>query len=133
MSGDDRAQFSGCCAGVKDKIFNNREELLSYCMDDVNLLRLACRAYRNLFLKLVKIDPFRHAITISSIYNKVFRTMFLKPDSVGIIQRRGYRMGDRQSVEALQWLTYIGRTSGNIVHACNGREVHLPGVLNVKV
>jgi len=50
-------------------------------------------AFRNLFLKLVKIDPFREAITISSICNKVFRTMFRKPDAVGIIPRAGYRMG----------------------------------------
>ena len=42
-------------------------------------------------------------------------------------------MGDRQSFEALQCLAYIGRTRNNITHAGNGREVHLPGVPNVKV
>ena len=71
----------------KDKIFCNKQELLAYCMDDVNVLRNACCAFRNFFLKLVKMDPFREAITISSICNKVFRTMFLKPDTVGIIPR----------------------------------------------
>jgi len=50
--------------------------------------------FRNLFLKFVKMDPFREDITISSICNKLFRTMFLKPDAVGIIPRAGYRMGD---------------------------------------
>jgi len=84
-------------------------------------------------LKLVKMEPFRQAITISSIRNKVFRTMFLKPDSVSIIPRGGYRMGDRQFVEALQWLAYICRTRNNITHAGNGREVRLAGVPNVKV
>jgi G:T-mismatch repair DNA endonuclease (very short patch repair protein) len=42
-------------------------------------------------------------------------------------------MEDRQSVEALQWRAYIGRTRNNIIHDGNGREVHLPGVSNVKV
>ena len=42
-------------------------------------------------------------------------------------------MGDRQSVEALQWLAYIGRTRNNVTHTGNGREVHLSGVPNVKV
>jgi len=42
-------------------------------------------------------------------------------------------MGDRQSVEALQWLAYIGRTRKNITHASNGREVRLAEVPNVKV
>jgi hypothetical protein len=78
-------------------------------------------------------DLFRQAITISSICNKVFRTMFLIPDTVGIIPRRGYRIRDRQSFEALQWLAYIGRTRNNITHAGKGREVHLLGGPNMKV
>jgi hypothetical protein len=67
-------------------------------MDDVNVLRQACSAFRNLFLKLVKIDPYRKAITISSICNKVFRIMFLKSDNVGIIPRAVCRMEHRQSI-----------------------------------
>jgi len=46
---------------------------------------------------------------------------------------RGLSYGDRQSLEALQCLAYIGRTKNNVTHAGNGREVHLPGVPNVKV
>jgi hypothetical protein len=42
-------------------------------------------------------------------------------------------MGDRQSVEALQWLAYIGRTKDNLIRAGNGREVRLPEVTNLKV
>ena len=59
--------------------------------------------------------------------------MFQKPNSVGIIHEGVYRMGDRQSVEALQCLVYIGRTRNNVTHAGNGREVHLPTVTNVNV
>jgi hypothetical protein len=106
---------------------------LAYCLDDVNVLSQACSAFRNLYLKLVKMDPFRQAITISSICNKVFRTMFLKPDNVCIIPRAGYRMGDRQSVEALQWLAYIGQTRSNVTHAGNGLEVYLSRVPGLKV
>ena len=78
-------------------------------------------------------DPFQQALTISSICNKVFRTMFLKADSVVIIPRVGYRMEDGQDVETLQWLAYIGQMRNNVTHAANGREVHLSRVLNVKV
>jgi hypothetical protein len=42
-------------------------------------------------------------------------------------------MGDHQSVEALQWLAYIGQSKENLIHAGNGREVRLPGAPNVKV
>jgi len=58
--------------------------------------------------------------------------MFLKPDAVGIIPRAGYRMGDRQSIEGLQWLAYMGRTR-IIIHAGKEREMHLPGVPNLAV
>ena len=102
-------------------------------MDDVKVLRQARCAFRKLRLKLVKIDPFREANTMSSICNMVFCTMFLKPDTVSIIPIAGYRMGNSQSFEALQCLAYIGRKSNNITHAGYGREVHLPGVTNVKV
>jgi hypothetical protein len=105
--------------------------MLAYCMDDVNVPRQACGRFRNLFLKLVKMDSFGQAITISSIYNKVFRTMFMKPDSVGIIPREGLMYGDIQAVQDLQWLAYIGRTHNSDTHASNGREVHLAGIPNV--
>ena len=41
-------------------------------------------------------------------------------------------MGDRQSVEAHQWLAYIRQTRDDVIHAGNGREVHLLGVPYVK-
>ena len=126
MSGDERAQFLEWKEEQKDKIFCNKQELLTYYMDDVSVQRQAYCEFRNLFLKLVKKDLFLQAITISSICNKVICTMFLKPDLVGIIPRGVYCVGDRQSVEALQWLAYIGRTRNNVTHAGNGREVHWP-------
>jgi hypothetical protein len=101
MSADERAPFLEWHQKQAGKVFSNKEEFLAYCMDDVNVLRQACCVFRN--LKLVKMDPFREAITISSICRKVFRTMFLKRDTVGIIPRAGYRMGDKQSIEGLKW------------------------------
>jgi len=40
-------------------------------------------------------------------------------------------MGDCQPVEAIQWLAYINKE--DIIHAGNGREVHLPGLPNVNL
>ena len=46
------------------------------------MLRQGCCAFRNLFFKLVKMDPFRQSITVSGVPNNV-----LKSDAVGIILR----------------------------------------------
>jgi len=45
--------FWNWIGGQKDKMFRNKEELLVYCMDDVNVMRQACYAFRIFFLKLV--------------------------------------------------------------------------------
>ena len=50
---------------------------------------------------------------------KDVKNKVLKPDILCIIPSRGYRMRDRESIEALQWLAYIGQTRNNISHAGN--------------
>jgi predicted ATP-binding protein involved in virulence len=59
LSSEERAQFSESYAEQKDKHYRNKEELLAYCLDNVNVLRQACCAFRSWFLKLVKMYPFR--------------------------------------------------------------------------
>ena len=49
MSGYELAHFLEWYEEQKDKIFCNKQGLLSYCMHDVNVLRQACCAFRNLF------------------------------------------------------------------------------------
>ena len=62
MPTDERTQFMQWYEEQKGKLFSNKDELLAYCMDDVNVLGQAWCAFRNLFLKFVKMDPFREAI-----------------------------------------------------------------------
>ena len=113
--------------GQKEKIFRNKEELQAYCVDDVNVLRQACCAFRNLFLKLVKMDPFRQAIIKSSICNKMFRTMFLKTDIVVIIPRGGTAW----EIASLLMLLNGWRTFVNQEQYCSCRQwagVHMDRV-----
>jgi len=53
MSVDEHTKFLEWYQEQTGKVFCNKDELLAYCMDDVNVLRQACCAFRNLFLKLV--------------------------------------------------------------------------------
>jgi hypothetical protein len=89
MSSDERDQFLAWCEEQRVNIFNNAFELLVYCMDDINVLRQAWCAFRNLLFKLVEEEPFRQAIRILSICNKLFRTMNFKSDTVCIIAGGG--------------------------------------------
>jgi len=67
--------------------------------------------FSELFLKLATMDPFRQAITISSTCNKVFRTTFSKPDSVGIFLRV-YCMGIANLLIIFNcWRTLKGRVN----------------------
>jgi len=59
MSVDERAQFLEWRREQKGKSFSNKDELLDYCMDVVNVMRQECCAFRNLFLKLFKTEPLR--------------------------------------------------------------------------
>ena len=83
MSGDERTKFSSFFVGEKNKSFKNKKKLLTYCIDDVKVLRQAYCVFRNLFFKFFKMDYFRQAISISSISTKVLWTMIQRPDSVG--------------------------------------------------
>jgi len=102
--------------------------LLAYCLVDENVLRISLCYFRNLFFKLVKLDPFRQTISISFICNRLFRTCILKVDTVGIIHQLCFRLGDK----VLKWLAYVGRVK-NIVLAGNVTEVHLARVPDLEV
>ena len=49
MSGDECPQCLDCYEEQKDQILHNKEEHSTYCMDNVNILRHAFCASRNLF------------------------------------------------------------------------------------
>nr|CAD7195094.1 unnamed protein product [Timema douglasi] len=74
-------------------------------------------------------DVFRESITISSACNRLFRKLFLAPDTLAILPKGGYRCGDRQSVKAIKWLVYLQKTRPDIhiQHAFNGREIEILG------
>jgi G:T-mismatch repair DNA endonuclease (very short patch repair protein) len=134
MTEIERQEFLEWYASVKDGSFDNRKELERYCQMDVSILKQACCEFRNTFLKIGNIDVFQESITIASVCNKVFRKNFLKPNSIGLIPKGGYRKADKQSRKALLWMRYLEMNYPiHIRHAGNGREYRLPELPNLKV
>jgi hypothetical protein len=55
--------------------------------------------------------------------NLVFRTKFLRPDTIVIIPAQGYRQEEKHSIKAMQWIKYLSTTEGvHIQHARNDGE-----------
>jgi G:T-mismatch repair DNA endonuclease (very short patch repair protein) len=122
MGESERAEFLAWYEGQRDRVFDNRFVLESYCQDDVTVLRQACRVFRREFMQTGNIDVFQEAITIASACNKVLRKRFLKPDTIGLIPNGGYTSNVKQSKKALMWLVHRERTDGCAIL----REQRLP-------
>ncbi len=106
--------------------FDMRREALHYCQSDVDLLRQGVLKFRDIFLKETNVDPLLTSATIAGACNYVFRRNYLKPNTIGNVPNRGYRRKERASVEAIQYLTWLGDHEGlDIQHAGNGPEVQI--------
>lgn len=106
--------------------FSYQAELLRYCQSDVDILRRCCLTFRTLFMELTRIDYkpgidlFEKCITITSACHLVYRSLFLTPETIGIIPAHGYRPEEKESIMAYQWLSYIA--SENNIHIKHGRN-----------
>ena len=97
---------------AKGTVFNFQEEILKYCRLDVEILEGACIKFRELFMKLTSlpkykgIDPFKHSVTLASACNLVFRSLYLKKDTIPLLPSDGFPPPKPQSKKALEWLHY---------------------------
>ena len=103
-------------------VFNFREEIVKYCRSDVDILRQCCMEFREMFREHTDIDPFEKCLTIASACHEVYRTNFLKKDTIAVFQHdRQLKM--KQSNMAVKWLSYeMERNDIHIQHVRNGGE-----------
>ncbi|CAH0561693.1 unnamed protein product [Brassicogethes aeneus] len=93
----------------------------------------ACLKFREQMMTTTNVCPFTDACTIASACNKVFRRNFLKPNTIGIIPKGGYRFKDNQSLIALKWLIWEEKERKIVIqHAARGQEAILSGHLSVQ-
>ena len=104
-------------------LFDFRKEIVKYCRSDVDILRVCCMEFREMLRdKTDGIDPFEKCLTIASYWHEVYRTNFLKKDSIAVFQHdRQLKM--KQSNMAVKWLSYEMVSKGiHIQHVRNGGE-----------
>jgi len=126
MSTENREAFNRWYDQHKDQPFDLQEELLQYCVSDVDILQRGAGAFRKIFVEATGIDPFVSATTIASACNVVYRTLFLKEDQIPTVPPKP----TNQSSTALAWLEKKAKEDGvRIRHARNGGEVRVMGRL----
>ena len=102
--------------------YDFREEIIKYCRSDVDILRKCCLLYREMFRKETGIDPFNKALTIASYCQEVYRTNFLKKDTIAIFNN-DRQLKIKQSNVAVKWLSYISEKEDLCIqHVRNGGE-----------
>ena len=110
-------------------VFDFQKEILKYCRSDVDILQKSCNLYREMFMHVTDtthddtgLDPFDKAITIAAYCMQVYRTKFLKKDTIALFPQHE-ELKRTQSHEALQWLSYMADKEGiHIQHHRNGGE-----------
>ena len=126
MSPKDREAFLAWHASKKESnyVFNFKEEIVTYCRSDVDILRRCClEFYANCFTKLPKL--IRSVPLPSHLHacHTVYRTNYLPKDTIAIIPPMGYTPKAKQSLIAHKWLSYLSEKNDvYIQHARDGCE-----------
>ena len=89
---------------------------------DVDILRKSCLLYREMFRDETGIDPFNKALTNANYCHEVYRTNFLKKDTIAVFNNHR-QWKTKQSNDAVTWLSYIAEKEDlYIKHVRNGGE-----------
>ena len=103
-------------------LYDFRKEIIKYCRSDVDIMRKCCLLYREMFRKETDIDPFNKSLTIASYCQEVYRTNFLKKDTIAVFQP-DRQLKIKQSNVAVKWLSYISEKEHLCIqHVRNGGE-----------
>lgn len=129
MKTSDRDRFLQWHASQQNTTFDLQQEMTDYCISDVEILTQTCVKFHNMMIEAGNVSPFTEAITIPGACNKLFRRQFLKPNTMGVIPKNGYRATDVQSKIATQWLIYEETARGiDIQHSVKQRETKIDGI-----
>ena len=91
--------------------FDFRAQIVRYCSLDVTVLRLCALKFRQDFIDICKIDPFK-SVTIASACQKFYKTFLLKKQEVAVISGHGHQANRKTSLEATEWLEWRNKETG---------------------
>ena len=108
-------------------LFDFQKEIVKYCRSDVDIMRKCCLLFREMLRDETGIDPFGKSLTIASYCHEVYRTKFLKEDSIAVFTH-DRQLKTKQSNMAVKWLSYVAEKEDiHIQHVRNGGEKSVNG------
>ena len=108
-------------------LFDFQKEIVKYCRSDVDIMRKCCLLYREMLRDETGLDPFGKSLTIASYCHEVYRTKFLKEDTIAIFLH-DRQLKTKQSNMAVKWLSYVMEKEDiHIQHVRNGGEKSVNG------
>ena len=103
-------------------VFNFKEEIEKYCQSDVDILRKCCMKFREMLREITDIDPFEKCLTIASACHEVYRTNYMKKDTIAVFNNNR-QLKTKQSNIAVKWLSWVAEKDEiDIEHVRNGGE-----------
>ena len=108
-------------------VFDFQKEIVKYCRSDVDIMRKCCLLFREMLRDETTIDPFGKSLTIASYCHEVYRTKFLKEDTIAVFTHER-QLKTKQSNMAVKWLSYVAEKEDiHIQHVRNGGEKSVNG------
>ena len=89
-----------------DYVFNFKEELIKYCVQDVTILRLACLKFRQLMIETTGICPYSKSPTIAGYSHLVYRSQYMPENTIGVISTNNYSPKMNTSYKAIAFLEF---------------------------
>ena len=104
-------------------VFDFQKEIEAYCRSDVDILRKCCLKFREMLQEVTDgIDPFDKCTTIAGVCHEVYRTNYLKENTIAVFDNHR-QMKILQSIKATKWLSWLAEKEGiAIEHGRNGGE-----------
>ena len=103
-------------------LFDFQKEIVKYCRSDVDIMRKCCLLFREMLRDETHIDPFGKSLTIASYCHEVYRTKFLKEDTIAVFTH-DRQLKTKQFNMAVKWLSYVMEKEDiHIQHVRNGGE-----------
>ena len=95
--------------------FNFKEELIKYCVNDVEILLFSIMQFRSVFKEASGLCPLTRNFTLASIGQEVFRAKIMKPETIGIVPIKGYTNSSSSSAKEMAWLDLRELETGTII------------------